>query len=37
VTQHPHLGSWAQRLSLALAIVVFVAALFLIIASITTI
>ena len=37
VTQHPHLGSWAQRLGLALAVVVFLAALFLIIASITTI
>jgi hypothetical protein len=37
VTQHPHLGSWAQRLGLALAIVLFVAALFLIIASITAI
>jgi hypothetical protein len=31
------LGSWAQRLGLALAIVLFVAALFLIIASITAI
>jgi hypothetical protein len=30
-------GSWAQRLGLALAVAAFVAAVFLIIASITTI
>ena len=37
VTPHPHQGAWAQRLGVALAVTLFVAALCLIIASITAI
>lgn len=37
VTQNPRLGSWARRLGLALAILMFLAALSLIAASITAI